>query len=197
MLHYITPYEMHRPTYVYYDNIFTEHELDILQNVARNTDNPARVGSSSGPGDLSNMRRSYVRFEGKRNETEWLYERLSEVISTINVTHFQFDLTGLGEDLQFTNYKAEDLGYYDWHQDSGSKISRKLSLSILLTDPSEYEGGNLIIAHNAKDEKTNITANKKRGLCVFFPSYIYHKVEPVTKGSRQSLVSWISGPPFR
>ena len=80
-----------------------------------------------------------------------------------------------------------------WHQDYGFAISRKLSITVQLTDPSEYEGGNLQIL--TADEPANIT--RKRGMIALFPSYVLHQVTPVTRGSRQSLVAWVSGPAFK
>jgi PKHD-type hydroxylase len=82
---------------------------------------------------------------------------------------------------------------YGWHQDYGAKVSRKLSLTVQLTDPSEYEGGNLQIMTTG----TPVNARKQRGLIVAFPSYVLHQVTPVTQGSRQSLVAWVSGPAFK
>ena len=87
---------------------------------------------------------------------------------------------------------SEDEGYYDWHVDMGpGKANRKLSLVCQLSDPSEYEGGELQI-HTGQIH----TVEKKKGLVVIFPSYLLHCVTPVTSGKRQTLVLWIEGPPF-
>jgi PKHD-type hydroxylase len=82
---------------------------------------------------------------------------------------------------------------YGWHLDYGGGISRKLSLAIQLTDPSEYEGGNLQIMTSGEPQNMR----KQRGLIAVFPSYVLHQVTPVTQGSRQSLVAWVSGPAFK
>ena len=82
---------------------------------------------------------------------------------------------------------------YAWHQDYGGQISRKLSLVLQLTDPSRYEGGNLQTMTN----QDVFTVRKQRGLVTVFPSFTLHQVTPVTQGSRQSLVAWISGPPYK
>ena len=84
---------------------------------------------------------------------------------------------------------------YGWHQDYGGKIapSRKLSLVLQLSDPAQYEGGNLQVMTGG--EPANV--RKQRGLIAAFPAYTLHQVTPVTQGTRQSLVAWISGPPFR
>jgi PKHD-type hydroxylase len=126
-------------------------------------------------------------------DTNWLFEKLGQAVSQLNSDYFRFDLTGFGENLQLTNYDQSENGMYGWHQDYGSKVSRKLSLSVQLTDPSEYEGGNLQIMTTGAP----VNVRKQRGLIVAFPSYVLHQVTPVTQGSRQSLVAWISGPAFK
>ena len=95
--------------------------------------------------------------------------------------------------MQLTTYLSENLGTYDWHQDYNADISRKLSIVVQLSNPSDYEGGELeILAHEPK-----ISIQKKRGFITIFPSYTVHRVTPVTKGTRQSLVAWVSGPKFK
>jgi len=99
------------------------------------------------------------------------------------------------EATQIGRYKCTDEGYYDWHIDSAppkNGMQRKLSISILLTDPSEFEGGELQFK-GIEDQKI-LT---KQGSIVVFPSFIEHKVTPVTKGVRYSAVTWASGPSFR
>jgi PKHD-type hydroxylase len=99
------------------------------------------------------------------------------------------------EETQIGRYKSADEGYYDWHMDSDPPkdgIQRKLSISILLSDPSEFEGGELQFK-NMEDQKV-LT---KQGSIVVFPSFLEHKVTPVTKGVRYSAVTWASGPSFK
>ena len=116
-------------------------------------------------------------------------------MSSLNAQFFRLDLTGFGEPVQLTNYDQSDHGMYGWHQDYGGRVapSRKLSIVLQLTDPSRYEGGNLQILTSG--EPQNI--RKQRGLITAFPSYTLHQVTPVTQGSRQSLVAWITGPAFK
>ena len=72
-------------------------------------------------------------------------------------------------------------------------IIRKLSLSIQLTDPKEYEGGELYLHENEEGKEMK----KGQGDLVLFPSYILHEVKPVTKGERNSLVTWVTGKQFK
>jgi len=102
---------------------------------------------------------------------------------------------GSQEGTQIGRYKSTDEGYYDWHMDASvpqNGIQRKLSISILLNDPSEFEGGIL----QFKDmEDRNVL--DKQGTIIVFPSFIEHRVTPVTKGVRYTAVTWASGPSFR
>jgi PKHD-type hydroxylase len=129
----------------------------------------------------------------KTQDSAWVFEKLAHVAASLNAQYYQFDLTGFGEALQLTNYNQAENGMYGWHQDYGGLISRKLSLVVQLADPSEYEGGNLQVMTSGQPQ----TVRKQRGLIAVFPSYVLHQVTPVTQGSRQSLVAWVSGPAFR
>jgi PKHD-type hydroxylase len=96
---------------------------------------------------------------------------------------------------QVSKYRSENKGHYDWHIDSHPPIGntqRKLSISILLSDPSEFEGGEL--QFKGMEDRKILT---KQGSIVVFPSFVEHRVTPVTKGVRYSAVTWASGPAFR
>ena len=128
-------------------------------------------------------------------ETTWVFEKLANVVSSLNSQYFRFDLTGFGEQIQLTHYDSSEHGMYGWHVDFGKTgPSRKLSIVMQLSDPSEYEGGNLELQPHGKEV---IKIKKQRGLVVAFPSWTLHHVTPVTQGNRQSLVSWITGPAFK
>lgn len=99
------------------------------------------------------------------------------------------------ESTQLGRYKSVDEGFYDWHMDCGKPengIQRKLSCVILLNDPSEFEGG--ILQFKGMEDRVVL---EKQGSIVVFPSFIEHKVTPVTKGVRYTAVTWASGPSFR
>jgi len=152
--------------------------------------NDAHVGVE-GILDLTN-RRSKVCWIPKTDEFIELYKTLFELIGKCNTEYYQFRLTEITEDIQYTVYNSEDLGHYDWHIDMGpGKANRKLSLVCQLSDPSEYEGGELQI-----NTGKVVVAEKSKGTVILFPSYLLHRVTPVTKGTRRSLVLWIEGPAF-
>ena len=195
MQHVITPYAIPVEPWAWWENAFTEEELNWLQQQAIKADQQAQVGGNPVGEDLAKVRRSKVSWLNKTQDNAWVFEKLSHAVSSLNAQFFRFDLTGFGEALQLTNYDQSENGMYGWHQDYGGSInpSRKLSVVVQLTDPAQYEGGNLQIM--TSDEPQNV--RKQRGLIAAFPSYVLHQVTPVTKGSRQSLVAWVTGPAFK
>jgi len=199
MIHIFKPTAKRIEDWAWWDGAFSNEELDWLQNKARNASITATVGGMLPTSTMAttnqvnyNARRSYVEWLGKTEESAWVFERLEDVVSKLNIDYFNFDLDGFGEAIQLTNYTDSDNGMYGWHQDYNANVSRKLSVVIQLSAPHEYEGGTLqIMSNDVHDIK------KQRGLLVCFPSYMPHQVTPVSKGTRQSLVTWISGPKFK
>lgn len=193
MQYLLTPYTSKIEPFVWWEGAFTDQELDWLQEKAKAADQDARV-SGNGVGVVdAKIRRSQVSWLNNNPNTEWIFKKLAHVASQLNSQYFKFDLDGFGEALQLTNYDQFENGMYGWHQDYGGLISRKLSMVVQLTDPSEYEGGNLQILTTGEP----VNVRKQRGLIAVFPAYTLHQVTPVTQGSRQSLVAWISGAPFK
>ena len=194
MQHLLTPYSKKIEPFAWWEGAFTDQELDWLQQKAKEATQEAQVGSGNGGEVNLNIRRSELNWLNKDPECEWVFERLAHVAANLNADYFGFELTGFSEALQLTNYHEARQGTYVWHQDFGSSgISRKLSMVLQLSDPSEYEGGDLQIL--TRKEPTSI--KKKRGFIAVFPAWTLHQVTPVTKGTRQTLVTWISGPAFK
>jgi PKHD-type hydroxylase len=186
-------------THAYYDNVFTEEELNkILALPEWLCSNKATIGGLNNEQVVNNkIRVSDVSWILPRPETIWIWNRIVNVAADINSEFFNFDLTGCQEPIQLGIYKGEENGNYDWHADSSVKdrgFPRKLSMSLILSDESEYEGGELQIK---AEHDTPITLNTCKGRAWFFPSYTLHRVTPVTKGIRRSLVLWINGPAFK
>jgi PKHD-type hydroxylase len=141
-----------------------------------------------------NYRRSDIFFFTDFQSTQIIYEKLYDAVMKINSNHFKYSICYI-EPLQYSVYKEEVAGFYNVHCDSHlrntSGFIRKISFSILLNDPSEFEGGQLLF----HIEKEPIEAKlEKKGDMVLFPSFIPHSVTPVTKGVRKTLVGWICGP---
>ena len=148
-------------------------------------------GDVEGQPAKKDKRISRLNFLGYDGRTSWIYEKLFRCVKDANDARFNFDLSGFFEDLQLTRYESNG-GHYDWHEDQGvGQFSiRKLSIVVQLTDPKEYEGGDLEIHGEGAAERT-------QGTVFVFPSFVTHRVLPITKGQRHSLVAWISGTPFR
>lgn len=141
------------------------------------------------------VRRSEVRWAG---HIKWINELVYDFASRANKAAFGFDISYL-EDIQYTIYHGTDEGYYDWHFDTfwanGTAFDRKLSLTIQLSNPSDYAGGEFLL--DPQYEQPDPIQLKTRGTVLCFPSPIRHTVQPVTSGVRKSLVAWIEGPKFR
>lgn len=164
-------------------------------------DQDAVIGSSDkNPKTDSNVRRSKIRWlNGSTPDFRNLYLDLVDMFYMANKNAFGVDIWHLHE-MQFTEYKAEDQGFYTWHNDvlweSNNCSHRKLSMVIQLSDPKNYEGGELEIQPLHLDPP-NPEILKKQGNVIVFPSFLMHRVTPVTKGTRYSLVAWIEGPKWR
>jgi PKHD-type hydroxylase len=193
MQYLLTPRAKQIEPFAWWENAFTEQELDWLQQKAKEANTAAQIGSDKGGSVNKEIRRSQVSWLENTPENEWVFKKLAFIASQLNADYFRFDLMGFGEPFQLTNYEQSENGMYGWHQDYGGGISRKLSLVLQLTDPAEYEGGNLQVW--TASDPANV--RKQRGLVAAFPSYVLHQVTPVMQGSRQSLVAWVSGPAFK
>ncbi|PIQ26625.1 hypothetical protein COW36_01315 [bacterium (Candidatus Blackallbacteria) CG17_big_fil_post_rev_8_21_14_2_50_48_46] len=125
--------------------------------------------------------------------TQWIADRLISKLHEINNQYYHFRLSMLSP-VQIITYNEN--GFYDWHIDMGGDqdlSSRKLSVVTFLSDPSEYQGGALKIIGGTN---AHAVPSQEQGTTVFFPSYLLHKVEPVRRGKRQTLVMWAHGPCF-
>ena len=193
MQHLLTPYSRKIEPFAWWENAFTEEQLNWLQQKAKEATQEAQVGGGNGGEVNAQIRRSELNWLHKDHECAWVFEQLAHVAASLNADYFGFDLTGFGEAIQLTNYHEAKQGNYIWHQDFGTGVSRKLSMVLQLSDPSEYEGGELQILNSG--QPTSI--QKKRGLITVFPAWTLHQVTPVVKGTRQTLVTWVSGPSFK
>jgi len=173
------------------DNIFSESELDALINICESLQ--FYKGRTTAANQSNDVRDSNVKFIYPNERTGWIFDKLSASIAHMNEEYFGFELNQIQEGIQLTKYEAPTQ-HYTWHCDRGlSTPIRKLSVSIQLSDPSDYEGGDLELLVGDKPEK----CERGRGIATFFPSWTLHRVTPVTSGTRYSMVCWISGPPFK
>lgn len=178
--------------YYRFEKVMPEETVDAIRRVLDTKElHEAQIGDNGGEVNKT-KRRSKIYWLPKTDEFIDIYKVFHELIGKCNSEFYQFKLTEITEHIQYTVYNSEDQGYYDWHVDMGpDKARRKLSLVCQLSDPSEYEGGELQI-----NTGHILIPEKDKGTVVIFPSYLLHRVTPVTKGTRRSLVLWIEGPAF-
>ena len=127
------------------------------------------------------------------NKMQPMYDDLIYLVQKINRNHFGFSNIQITEQAQVSEYSKGQ--FYHWHTDSSIDMDieppvRKLSMTLLLNDPSKFEGGNLEIAGKKM-------SHMKQGHAAIFASFLQHRVTPVTKGVRKALVVWFSGEPFK
>lgn len=191
------PHENHYAPFVTLQNEFSNEELFNLCNYVETnlTPSEATVGGEDNFKVVESIRRSKCYWVSNNENTSWLYDRLGWIVRKINSNFYNFDLFGFIEDFQYTIYEQSYNGFYTWHIDSGvgHGTPRKLSLVLQLSSPDEYEGGDLEIMNSSEPQ----VVTKEKGLVTVFPSFTLHRVTPVTKGVRKTLVIWIAGPAFK
>ncbi len=188
----------------------------IIQHGLSKSESMARTGAYREDKKLSNEEITDLKRKRNSNITwlddPWVYKELHPFIEKANKNagwNFDWDFS---EQCQFTKYKLNQ--YYDWHCDSWNRPYekgntkgkiRKLSMTCQLTDGSEYDGGELEFDFrqydpHMRDESKHLQQAKEilpKGSIIVFPSFVWHRVKPVTKGIRYSLVMWNLGYPFK
>lgn len=183
--------------YSWEDCVFTDSEIRSIIFMGKKID---KNRGTTGKDDFytentSKIRRSFVSWIPSNSNTSWIYRRLTDLVLKHNENYFDLELTKI-ETLQFTHYYGNEKGCYRQHVDfipTEILENRKLSFVLQLSDPSEYEGGDLIL----NPAGTPVTVEKNFGKIIFFPSHTLHEVTPVTKGTRYTLVGWVHGPKLR
>ena len=195
--------------------------IDIIEEDLKNNFDPELQDSKVGYGnygtvdkDKRNAKNAWVP------TTYWVAGFVWHYVQRANRENFLYDLTNIdGESLQYTVYGEGE--YYGWHNDAGLSTHykpvsignrgsveeitqdflnencekvRKLSFSLLLSDPDTYEGGNLQLLD---ETGKSYIAPRQRGTIILFDSRAMHRVQKVTKGVRKSVVGWVVGPRFR
>jgi PKHD-type hydroxylase len=177
--------------------IFTPEQCQmIIKSGREEPKQTAEIGNEKGDkeGVLDTETRtshiSWIPFK-KMND---MYKDIEKIMKTTNGNHFGFDDMQITEMAQYTEYPEG--GFYDWHIDNDVNFKheppvRKISMTCLLSSENEFEGGDLELMKEGK------VAKLKQGHAIFFASFIRHRVTPVIKGNRKSLVMWFGGTPFK
>ena len=156
----------------------------------------AQVGAEKGKKEGvidTEIRTSHISWIPFKKMPE-MYKDIERTMLKTNNNHFGFEGMQITEMAQYTEYPEG--GFYDWHVDNYDNCQheppvRKISMTCLLSPENEFEGGDLELIKEGQAIKL------KQGQAAFFASFIRHRVAPVTKGIRRSLVMWFGGPPFK
>ena len=175
--------------------IFTPQQCEmVIQAGHKQKPQVAQVGMNKSGSGVDTKKRtttiSWIPFK----EMKEMYSQIEATMQATNLNHFGFENMKITEPAQFTEYPKG--GFYDWHMDldvngTHEPPVRKISMTILLSDPSKFKGGHLEFMEKNK------VPELKQGQAIFFASFIRHRVAPVTKGIRRSLVMWFGGTPFK
>ncbi len=177
--------------YYYFENGFCEEDVNNVIELGNL--HPKQTALTGANSKASDYRTSEIAWINDEVTYSWLFDKISDLAMIANNDMWNYDLWGYQDGLQYTIY-YDNGGHYDWHVDLGPGMSnRKLSCVIQLSDPEDYEGGELQM--NTGSQIVSIP--KKKGQVTFFSSFVLHRVTPVTRGVRKSLVAWISGPNLR
>lgn len=159
------------------------------------------VGFGDKGAKTESVRRSKVRWIPPQEQM--VANLIMHYVSFANRDSFGLDASWLYE-IQLSTYHAEEEAYYDWHQDcffeAATPYQRKLSFIMQLSDPADYEGGEVMFTRQyagGKWDETRAETIKPRGTVIVFPSFYTHMVKPITKGVRKSLVAWVEGPHWK
>jgi len=177
--------------------IFTPEQCQMVINAGRSEPKQnASVGSDK------DTKEGHIDTETRTSHISWIpfkkmndmYKDIEKIMKTTNGNHFGFDGMRITEMAQYTEYPEG--GFYDWHVDNDVNFTheppvRKISMTLLLSPESEFEGGDLELQSEGK------IAKLKQGQAIFFASFIRHRVTPIIKGNRKSLVMWFGGTPFK
>lgn len=181
--------------YLVGNNFLSEQECNqILEDAEAFELTPATLADSS---VVPSVRDCKVAFFDRDLRWGWVYDRIQDFITVGNDRYFKFDIMGF-EPMQFVVYDTVG-SHYELHIDSGNEyrdndLVRKLSFTIQLTDPDEYQGCDLEFFRSVDDY---VAAARSRGSITVSSSFVPHRVTPLETGTRAAIVGWIYGPPFR
>ena len=190
---------LHLPDVVYVDDLFTVDECEIIKNYSSEWETKeGRISSSESEG-IKSKKSDYrictlYRPPENLEQVDWINEKLLSVITGVNRDYYQFDIKALIEPPNLMKYEAEKKGHYDYHLDIGQakpNCWRKISYSLFLND--DYEGG----AMEFKTGEKILSYKGPVSRMIIFPSYLLHRVNPVTSGTRWAMVGWAHGASFR
>jgi predicted 2-oxoglutarate/Fe(II)-dependent dioxygenase YbiX len=187
--------------FVYWDNFLSDGELKDIEDwcLAQGVTDSMTIGSGD-QGNMTEARKSKSRIHNFDFNNLWIFEKLRIMSEHVNTEFFNFDLLGF-DYFQYAEYQGEG-SHYDYHTDliyghdlpSYMVYPRKLSFSLILSDSSEYTGGEFQFI---TDTSFPVTVEQRKGRLIAFPSWVLHRVAPLKSGIRKSIVWWVTGPKFK
>lgn len=187
--------------FCFYRDLFKSDDIaDVLKFTASLDTEDSYIGVG-GPGTINKaVRNSQTRFFMPSEESKFIFNRINDGVEWINNHFYDFDLVGY-DSIQYTAYSGSSTSFYNWHTDAGfgqpNEHHRKLSIVVMLSTPDkDFFGGDFQITQGDPDGEQQ-TVKFEQGMMIAFPSYLMHRVTPVTQGLRQTLVTWVTGPKFR
>lgn len=194
MPYYIQKFYKPLNHFCHVSDVFTPEEVDKIMDLEDlQSFDTGRVGDGGLGREDPTQRQCDIMWINPDRYADWLFAKFANLTSQVNQDHFLYDIEMI-ENFQYTVYKNKN-DHYSWHVDvmpNYHPMERKISASVLLSDPEEYEGGELDLIPNGSIENY-MTFKPKKGDVVFFASWMPHRVRPVTKGIRKSLVAWVMG----
>jgi|LauGreDrversion4_2_1035121.scaffolds.fasta_scaffold435201_2 PKHD-type hydroxylase len=188
--------------YAYWDNFLSDELLEKTIEYCKDngTDRSFIVNEYGNEVEAPSIRKSKIMMHLCNENNSFVFDKFLDIATHMNDNFFNFDLLGF-DHFQYTVYD-EAGSHYDFHADAifgenlprNMVLTRKLSFSLVLSDSSEYEGGDFEILINGGDP---IKVEQKKGRIIAFPSFMMHRVAPVTSGCRKSIVFWAVGPKFK
>ena len=200
----LKPYNDFKPTsnwndFYYYKNIFNDQMIKELEDMvhtnyqfSKGRTGIAELGSDTDSYRTNNRDIAYIT---PMPHSKWLYDLLFPLALEANEKLFHFDIDIVTDPIHYVIY-PEDGGHLDWHMDTGAYgvNKRKIAMTVQLSDPSEYEGGEFEIWFGGQQ---SVVVPREKGDVICFPAFCMHRVRPITKGQRKCLVFWTGGRPFR
>ena len=200
----LVPYNDFKPTsnwndFYYFKNVFNDSMIKQLEDMvysnykfSKGKTGFVELGTDTDSYESNNRDIAYIT---PMPYSKWLYDLLFPLALEANEKLFHFDIDIVTDPIHYVIY-PEDGGHLDWHMDIGAYgvNKRKIAMTVQLSDPSEYEGGEFEIWFGGKQ---SIVVPREKGDVICFPSFCMHRVKPITKGQRKCLVFWTGGRPFR
>ena len=193
--------------YCVIDNAFS---AEFCQRIIATGEATETMSAEVAHDPTNSVRDSKVAWLSPTAENAWLYDSMTTLVQETNTRLWNWQIT-MAESMQFTQYGISQ--HYQWHADQRRKpypdddsrwpsLLRMLSVTVTLADGAAFEGGDFMVEvletppDTADQRLKTLSEVRQIGTAVIFPSHLYHRVTPVTAGTRRSLVAWFVGPPF-